>query len=118
MRLKTESETGARKSLTPRFTDFFIDFEKKTDCFAVFSGPGCSFYECYEWYTFLQNTRVYIIKDVNFGTRLGVRLIEGVRSIGGPLNRVFALLVRVSICGDLNDQQKNLYTFYVHLKLK
>ena len=23
------------KSLTPRFTDFFSDFEKKTDCFAV-----------------------------------------------------------------------------------
>ena len=59
MRLKTESETGerrfffslasharracearalrARKTLTPRFTDFFTDFEKKTDCFAVYS---------------------------------------------------------------------------------
>ena len=24
-----------RKSLKPRFTDFFTDFEKKTDCFAV-----------------------------------------------------------------------------------
>ena len=39
MRLKTESETGerrARKTLTPRFTDFFTDFEKKTDCFAVY----------------------------------------------------------------------------------
>ena len=44
MRLKTESETDvacearalrARKILTPRFTDFFTDFEKKTDCFAV-----------------------------------------------------------------------------------
>ena len=47
MRLKTESETGdwrracearalrGRKTLTPRFTDFFTDFEKKTDCFAV-----------------------------------------------------------------------------------
>ena len=42
MRLKTESETGerrvrlrARKTLTPRFTDFFTDFEEKTDCFAV-----------------------------------------------------------------------------------
>ena len=47
MRLKTESETGdwrracearalrARKTLTPPFTDFFTDFEKKTDCFAV-----------------------------------------------------------------------------------
>ena len=55
-RLKTESETGerrffslashalwacearalcARKTRTPRFTDFFTDFEKKTDCFAV-----------------------------------------------------------------------------------
>ena len=55
-KLKTESENGerrffflwphtpvgrvrlarfARKTLTPRFTDFFTDFEKKTDCFAV-----------------------------------------------------------------------------------
>ena len=25
----------ARKTLTPHFTDFFTDFEKKTDCFAV-----------------------------------------------------------------------------------
>ena len=25
----------ARKTLTPRYTDFFTDFEKKTDCFAV-----------------------------------------------------------------------------------
>ena len=60
MRLQTESETGerrlsffslasharraceardlrARKTLTPRFTVFFTDFEKKTDCFAVYS---------------------------------------------------------------------------------
>ena len=46
-RLKTESETGerrgcearalrARKTLTPRFTDFFTDFEKKPDCFSVY----------------------------------------------------------------------------------
>jgi len=28
---------AARKTLTPRFTDFFTDFEKKTDCFAVYS---------------------------------------------------------------------------------
>ena len=60
-RLKTESETGegrcflffffslashalraceacalrAHTTLTPRFIDFFTDFEKKTDCFAV-----------------------------------------------------------------------------------
>ena len=26
----------ARKTLAPRFTDFFTDFEKKTDCFAVY----------------------------------------------------------------------------------
>ena len=25
----------ARETLKPRFTDFFTDFEKKTDCFAV-----------------------------------------------------------------------------------
>ena len=45
-RLKTESETGERlrearavrahKTLTPRVTDFFTDFEEKTDCFAVY----------------------------------------------------------------------------------
>ena len=46
-RPKTESETGerrgcearalrARKTLTPRFTDFFTDFEKKNHCFAVY----------------------------------------------------------------------------------
>ena len=45
-RLITESETGespcearplrVRKTLTPRFTDFFTDFEKKTDRFAVY----------------------------------------------------------------------------------
>ena len=29
------SEDG--KTHTPRFTDFFTDFEKKTDCFAVYS---------------------------------------------------------------------------------
>ena len=34
-RLKTESET-----LTPRFTDLLTDFEKKTDCFAVYPGKG------------------------------------------------------------------------------
>ena len=50
MRLKTESEIGvlracepralrAHKTLTPRFTDFFTDFEKKTDCFAVYGAP-------------------------------------------------------------------------------
>ena len=27
----------ARKTLMPRFTDFFTDFEKKTDCFAVYT---------------------------------------------------------------------------------
>ena len=26
----------ARKTFTPRFTDFLTDFEKKTDCFAVY----------------------------------------------------------------------------------
>ena len=30
-----------------------------------YSGPGCSFYEFYEWYIFQQNTRVYIIKVNN-----------------------------------------------------
>ena len=47
-RLKTESETGerrffpsphtlrARKTLTPRFTNFLTYFAKKTDCFAVY----------------------------------------------------------------------------------
>ena len=27
----------AHKTLTPRVTDFFTDFEEKTDCFAVYS---------------------------------------------------------------------------------
>ena len=30
----------ARKTLTPRFTDFFTDFEKKIDCFAVYNEDG------------------------------------------------------------------------------
>ena len=30
----------ARTTLTPRFTDFFTDFEKKTDCFAVYTFTG------------------------------------------------------------------------------
>ena len=28
------------------------------------SGPGCSFYEFYEWYNFQYNTRVYIINKI------------------------------------------------------
>ena len=28
-------EARTRKTLTPRLTDFFTDFEEKTDCFAV-----------------------------------------------------------------------------------
>ena len=57
-RRKTESETGffslasharracearavrAHKNLTPRVTDFFTDFEEKTDCFAVYPTTG------------------------------------------------------------------------------
>ena len=43
-RLKTESAlpacearaVRAHKTLTPRVTDFFTDFEEKTDCFAVY----------------------------------------------------------------------------------
>ena len=41
-RLKTERDWGERvarfacKTLTPRFTNFFSDFEKKTYCFAVY----------------------------------------------------------------------------------
>ena len=40
-RLKTESgrvrlARFAHKTLTPRVTDFFTDFEEKTDCFAVY----------------------------------------------------------------------------------
>ena len=39
MRLGRDCEARAlraRKTRTPRFTDFFTDFEKKTDCFAVY----------------------------------------------------------------------------------
>jgi len=32
----------ARKTLTPRFPHFFTDFEKKTDCFAVYAQSGGS----------------------------------------------------------------------------
>ena len=35
-------ELRARKTLTPRFTDFFTDFEKKPDCFAVQCIRNCS----------------------------------------------------------------------------
>ena len=67
-RLKTESETGERrfffslashalraceasalracKTLTPRFTDFFTDFEEKTGCFAVYWNPGPQIFAC------------------------------------------------------------------------
>ena len=36
----------ARKTLAPHFTDFFPDFEKKTDCFEVYvkSGSGYALY--------------------------------------------------------------------------
>ena len=38
----------ARKTLAPHFTDFFPDFEKKTDCFEVYvkSGSGHGLYWC------------------------------------------------------------------------
>ena len=36
----------ARKTLTPRFTDFFTDFEEKTDCFAVYWNPGPEIFAC------------------------------------------------------------------------
>ena len=35
-RLKTARALRARKTRTPRFTDFFTDFEKKTNCFAAY----------------------------------------------------------------------------------
>ena len=33
---ETPHTLRARKTLTPRFTDFFTDFEEKTVCFAVY----------------------------------------------------------------------------------
>ena len=39
----------AHKTLSPHFTDFFTDFEKKTDCFAVYFTPN---------HTFLKNSEV------------------------------------------------------------
>ena len=36
--LSLARDLRARKTLMPRFTDFFTDFEKKTDCFAVYNG--------------------------------------------------------------------------------
>ena len=35
----------------------------------------------------------HIIKDVDFGTWLSVRLIEGVRLVGGPLNGGFTVFL-------------------------
>ena len=34
----------ARKTLTPRFTDFFTDLEEKTDCFAVYVREALSLF--------------------------------------------------------------------------
>ena len=39
----------ARKTRTPRLTDFFTDFEKKTDCFAVYFGSEMAFQSIYLW---------------------------------------------------------------------
>ena len=36
LRARVRQASLALKTLTPRFTDFFTDFEKKTDCFAVY----------------------------------------------------------------------------------
>ena len=34
LRAREASAFPARKTFVPRFTDFFTDFKKKTDCFA------------------------------------------------------------------------------------
>ena len=36
LRAREASAFPARKTFVPRFTDFFTDFKKKTDCFAVY----------------------------------------------------------------------------------
>ena len=87
MRLKTESETGesffslasharracvaralrARKTLAPRFTDFFTYFEKKTDCFAVYFKTRLSakpFFSVFEFYLHENITEKVHIKKV------------------------------------------------------
>ena len=35
-REQSNKRCGTHKTLTPRVTDFFTDFEEKTDCFAVY----------------------------------------------------------------------------------
>ena len=77
-RLKTESETGerrpwacearalrARKTLTPRFTDFFTDFEKKkTDCFAFYLCPLSFSILFYEVFLFLRISTLTLLTEV------------------------------------------------------
>ena len=73
-RLKTESETGERrfslarfalKTLTPRFTDFFTDFEKKNpDCFAVYLCPLSFSILFYEVFLFLRIATLTLLTEV------------------------------------------------------
>ena len=45
----------ARKTLTPRFTGFLTDFEKKNDCFSVYDN-----YTCQVWTVFKKNDERYL----------------------------------------------------------
>ena len=73
-RLKTESETGERrfslarfalKTLTPRFTDFFTDFEQKNpDCFAVYLCPLSFSILFYEVFLFLRIATLTLLTEV------------------------------------------------------
>ena len=58
----------ARKTLTPRFTDFFTDFEKKTDCFAVYSILGHTCFLNYSFQNISTWTRYDVWRDHDFSS--------------------------------------------------
>ena len=64
----------AHKTLTPRFTDFFTDFEKKTDCFAVYVSK-CTFFSSassvpWPW---LQSSAMFLCRRCENNAALGSR---------------------------------------------
>ena len=49
------------KIIAGNYRNYVIDNSRVRLLKINHSGPGCSFYEFYEWYIFQENTRVYII---------------------------------------------------------
>ena len=67
----------ARKTLTPFFTDFFTDSEKKTDCFAVYeNGSTRVFYkhEVYLQITRYEMTQSSCKRDTKSNSHPGMKL--------------------------------------------